>query len=600
MPCLPRLLAALTSLVLLVPAFAADTPLSPQDLSATLRQLEKDIAKVRGLEFKSPVQAKIIARPGDADRKVQGYYSIKDKTLFVYDDVKGAYERGVLIHEMVHALQDQHFGLEKLHLATFGGDSELAVAALIEGDATWTMIEVLRKDQPKVAAMLDVPLEKARNLQNAFLYAQGARYVKALKEKGGWERVNGAYKFPPDTTAEILHPEGVSTINLGPGKTRGEYALIALLMDHKDTALLSVQTAAGWKGDVFREDGENDWWVIAFDTPEQALRCQEALAKRHQAKHPQQKSVVAEASVHVWQDDKDARTGILALGTRVVVLNAPSAAAFKALRERVEGPLSLHVVSTRDQKTIGFGEMVDRLMQADVVCIGEAHDSEPVHRVQLQIIKALYAQDERLGVGMEMFQRPFQKDIDRYYRGEMKEDEFLKATEYKSRWGFDWSLYRPIVEFCRKNGVPLAALNVPRELTRRLSRVGYEQLTGDEQKQLGTIDFQVKAHRDYWYELLPRLHGQKDATPEQKEKGYQVMTAWDEFMADSAAKFQQERRLRRLVVLAGSGHIERAFGIPDRTVQRTGGKAATIRIVVGGDVEKAAKEPTTDYVIVVR
>src|SRR5207302_5298730 len=133
--------------------------------------------KVRGLEFKSPVKAKIIGR-GDADKKLQGYYSIKDKTLFVYDDLKGSYERGVLIHEMVHALQDQHFGLEKLHQATFGGDEELALAALIEGDATWTMIELLQKDQPKVAAMLEVPLEKSRNLQNAFLYAQGARYVK--------------------------------------------------------------------------------------------------------------------------------------------------------------------------------------------------------------------------------------------------------------------------------------------------------------------------------------------------------------------------------------------------------------------------------------
>ena len=263
-------------------------------------------------------------------------------------------------------------------------------------------------------------------------------------------------------------------------------------------------------------------------------------------------------------------------------------------------PLSLQVYATRGQKLLGFGEMVDRLLQYDIICIGETHDSEPVHRVQLQIIKALYAQDERLGVGMEMFQRPFQKEIDRYFRDEIKEDEFLKATEYKARWGFDWSLYRPIVEFCRRNELPIAALNVPRELTRRLSKVGFCELTEDERKQLGTIDFQVPAHRDHWYELLPTLHGQKDASPEQKEKGYQVMAAWDEYMADSAALFQKERRLRRLVVLAGSGHIERGFGIPDRTVKRTGGKAATIRVAVGGDVEKLTKEETTDYVIVVR
>ena len=77
------------------------------------------------------------------------------------------------------------------------------------------------------------------------------------------------------------------------------------------------------------------------------------------------------------------------------------------------------------------------------------------------------------------------------------------------------------------------------------------------------------------------------------------MTAWDEYMADSAAKFQKERGLRRLVILAGHGHIERSFGIPDRAAKRTGGKAMTVRIEVGGEIEKLMKEPTTDYLIVV-
>jgi uncharacterized iron-regulated protein len=596
----PRLLAIFTATLLAFPALAADKPLSQEDLDKTLRQLEKDIAKVRGLEFKSPVKAKIIPRPADADKKLQGYYSLKDKTLYVYDDLKGSYERGVLIHEMVHALQDQHFGLEKLHQSAFGSDSELALAALVEGDATWTMIELVQKEQPAVLKMLDAPLEKSRDLQRAFLYAQGARYVKALKEKGGWEAVNARYQFPPQTTAAILHPEGVSTFDLGLGKTRGEYALIAMLMENKDLAPEAVKTAAGWKADKFRADGANQWWVIAFDTAPQATRCQEALTKLHELQHPKDQRVLAERNITVWATDKDAQAGVLRSGTRVLVLSAPSETAFKALVERVTGPLSLDVYSTRDKKAIGFGEMVDRLMLADVICIGETHDSEPAHRAQLQIIKAIHARDERLGVGMEMFQRPYQKEIDRYFRGEIKEDEFLKATEYKTRWGYDWALYRPIVEFCRKNEVPLAALNVPRELTRRVSKVGYDKLTDDEKKQLGPIDFHVKAHRDYWFERLAAMHGSNDATKEEKERGYQVMTAWDEFMADSAATFQQQQGLRRLVVLAGSGHIERGFGIPERTVKRTGGKAATIGVEVGGDLKKLTAEPTTDFLIVVR
>jgi len=58
----------------------------------------EDIAEVRGLAFKAPVAAKVIPRPKDKEKGVQGYYSIKDKALFIYDDIKGSYERGVLIH----------------------------------------------------------------------------------------------------------------------------------------------------------------------------------------------------------------------------------------------------------------------------------------------------------------------------------------------------------------------------------------------------------------------------------------------------------------------------------------------------------------------
>jgi uncharacterized iron-regulated protein len=243
---------------------------------------------------------------------------------------------------------------------------------------------------------------------------------------------------------------------------------------------------------------------------------------------------------------------------------------------------------------------VDRLMGADLVCVGEDHDSELNHRVQLEIIKALYARDERLGVGMEMFQRPFQPALDRYLKGEGSEEDFLKATEYRQRWGFDWGLYRPIVEFCRRNAVPVAALNAPRELTRRISKVGVAGLNEEEKQQLGPVDFHIKEHRDYWYERLAKMHGDKNPTEEQKERSYDVMTTWDGYMAASAAKFQQERRLRRLVVLAGSGHIDRGFGIPDRAAKETGGKVATIHVDVGGDPTKAFAEPVADYVIVVK
>jgi uncharacterized iron-regulated protein len=596
---LPVLLI-LTAACLAAPAPAADAPAGGRDFEATLRQLEKDIAAVRGLTFKSPVQAKVISRPKGDPHKIQGYYSPKEKTLFLYDDLAGNYERGVLIHEMVHALQDQHFGLEKLHETSFGSDEELARAALIEGDATFTMIEVLKKDQPRVAAMLDVPLAKARDVQNAFLYAQGARYVKALKERGGWEAVNQRYKFPPDATADILHPEGVPATDLGPGKTVGEFGLIKLLASNPATAPQAVEAAAGWRGGREIGDAAGKAWVVAFATPDEARRFQAALAKLRTAQNPALHAAGNEPGGDIWHDAKGGVVAVLTRGNRVLALDAPDAGAYRRLLDRVEGPPVLVIHSTKEKRELTFGELTDRLLDVDLVCVGESHDSELNHRVQLEIIKALYARDERLGVGMEMFQRPFQAALDRYVRGEGTEEDFLKATEYRQRWGFDWGLYRPIVDFCRRNGVAVAALNAPRELTRRISRVGVKGLNDEEKGQLGSVDFHVKEHRDYWYEKLAKMHGQKNPTEEQKERSYEVMTTWDGYMAASAARFQQERRLRRLVVLAGSGHIDRGFGIPDRAAKETGGKAATVHVAVGGDPAKEFAEAVADYIIVVK
>jgi uncharacterized iron-regulated protein len=575
-------------------------PPSQEELDKLLRKLEKDIADIRGLAFKAPVVAKIIPRPADAAKKLQGYYSIKDKTLFVYDDLSGAYERGVLIHEMVHALQDQHFSLKKLHETKYGSDAELALAALIEGDATFTMIEVLKKDQPRVSAMLDTSLDKAQNLQNAFLYAQGARYVKARKDKGGWEAVNNAYRFHPASTAVILHPtEKVSTIDLGPGEVVGEYGIISLLRGQPETTALALGAATGWRGDRTIHFEQGKAWTVAFASREQAGRFQKALANLHLAQNKDLKRLPADADARVWETAEKGILAVLLRGSRVVAIEAAEAA-YKKILEQVDGPPALEIHSIKDKRTITFGELTDRLLGADVICVGETHDSDLHHRVQFQIIKALYARDERLGVGMEMFQRPYQKEIDRYFKGEIAEEEFLKAAEYQDRWGFDWSLYRPITEFCRKNGLPLAALNVPRELTRKLSRSGFAGLTEDEKKQFGSIDFNVPEHRKYWYDRLGKLHGNTKQTEEDKERGYQVMTAWDDYMAASAAAFQHDHQLRRLVVLAGSGHIDRGFGIPNRTVKRTGGKAATVKIEVNGDLQKLAAEGAADFIIVVR
>ena len=73
--------------------------------------------------------------------------------------------------------------------------------------------------------------------------------MRALKEHGGWAAVNKAYRFTPESTADILHPEGVSTIDLGPGEMVGELGWIELLAHVPETVGLAMSATSGWRGD---------------------------------------------------------------------------------------------------------------------------------------------------------------------------------------------------------------------------------------------------------------------------------------------------------------------------------------------------------------
>lgn len=574
-------------------------PIKSRDasLEGRLRELEKEISAARGLEFKTPVSVKVIPRAG-ADPKKQGFYDAATKTLYLFDDIKGSYEKGVLVHEMVHALQDQHFNLLgmglKLHEANAGNDALMALEALIEGDAVYTMIEVLKKEQPKITAMLDVPLEKATQPRNAFLYAQGARYVKALKEgKGGWAAVDAAYSFPPSSTAAIFHLRPISTVRFGPGPMAGAFGLWAKLHENPETRPVALKLAQAWRGDRALELGTSKAFVFAMRDVEHAKLLSETLEK-----------LAGKGGDPFF----DIRHQVIMEGNRVVFLTAVGEKALLQLRDRVFAPLRLQVYDSKNGRLMSYGDFIEELLGRDIVCIGEQHDHELHHRAQLQIIKSLYARDERLGVGLEMFQLPFQKAIERYWAGKISEEEFLKESEYFARWGFDWSMYKPIIEFARRNQIPFAALNAPRELTSLISKGGWEALSDDDRKLLGPVDFMVKEHRDWWFDRLAKMHGDDKAPPDRKERSYQVMTTWDDVMGRTAAAFQKAHGLKRMVVLAGIGHIEHGFGIPFRAARLHGASVATVGIMVnppGVPLEGTGRiyldgRPMTDFVILIR
>jgi hypothetical protein len=135
-----------------------------------------------------------------------------------------------VVHEYVHAIQDQHLNLSGLRMNA-GNDRGAAVRALLEGDAVLAMSiftvgrlqgrkserhllavgrEVARR-RAGLASILKMPeMRKAPpivGVSMVFPYTGGSAFVERAWRKGGWAEVNRCYRVPPISTEQIIHPD---------------------------------------------------------------------------------------------------------------------------------------------------------------------------------------------------------------------------------------------------------------------------------------------------------------------------------------------------------------------------------------------------------
>lgn len=228
----------------------------------------------------------------------------------------------VIAHELTHALADQNFDIDKMQKAVKSDDDrDLALSALVEGEATLAMIGAQMQDWDGTvvskipAADLDrifgiliplMPMAGGKSLREApvilsesmiFPYLRGMVFCAKMTNDGGWEALNEAYKKPPLSTEQILHPEKYRAkpdypvaIDLGklePGEgwkeagrnVVGEMQLGVLLRRHG-----GKPAAAGWDGDhfaVFEGPGKKLGlvWLSTWDTEQDAREFQKGYAR---------------------------------------------------------------------------------------------------------------------------------------------------------------------------------------------------------------------------------------------------------------------------------------------------------------------------------
>lgn len=264
--------------------------------------------------------------------QVVGYYDPARDTLYVVDRVDESQIEPVLLHEIVHALQDQYVDLDSLMKANLeANDRGTAAQAAMEGHATFAMLEWqlaammggsadltalpgldgLLGDDPLAAAGLEMPVlaEVPAVIRESLLFPYLGGLVFVQKHWAGPRgRVPPLGADMPVSTEQVIHPERfepgqidmptevrfleappdgwteVFTDGLGELETR--LVLREFLADREE----ADRAAAGWDGDRFRlldgPSGEVFVWATVWDTDRDALEfeagVERALLERYE------------------------------------------------------------------------------------------------------------------------------------------------------------------------------------------------------------------------------------------------------------------------------------------------------------------------------
>lgn len=236
--------------------------------------------------------------------------------------------------------------------------------------------------------------------------------------------------------------------------------------------------------------------------------------------------------------------------------------------EKVQEPLKPgEILDARTGRRTSQTALLDELRKARIVYVGETHTSAADHRMQLEILQGLQAQNPRLVLAMEMFPRRVQPVLDQFSQGRISIEDFPREVGWESVWGFPFQLYRNLLEFAQRNRLGILGLNAPHAVVRKVARSGLVSLTPEERSEIAE-DFHLdnSRHREYVRKAFEE-HGQGDI--QGFDTFYEAQLTWEETMAETLAEYLSlAPEEEQIVVFVGQGHMRYKLGIPRLAAER--------------------------------
>jgi uncharacterized iron-regulated protein len=193
------------------------------------------------------------------------------------------------------------------------------------------------------------------------------------------------------------------------------------------------------------------------------------------------------------------------------------------------------------------------LERARIVYIGEKHDDISHHQFQGEIIRSLHRRGKPVTVGMEMIDLTQQDALDDYLEKRISWNEFVRRTAFDRGWGKTSPAYARILSWCRRNEVPVIALNAPQTVTRKLAC--NEPLTAEEKQLVPTYPEPPGGFKQFQTAMAG--HGNGGSL----RRYYEAQRAWDQTMAGRILAWLPNHS-GTLVVLLGRFHADPRTGVP--------------------------------------
>ena len=218
----------------------------------------------------------------------------------------------------------------------------------------------------------------------------------------------------------------------------------------------------------------------------------------------------------------------------------------------IQAHLDHRLYDLQKNKELLLADTISELKNNRIILVGEHHTDQNHHFAQLNVIQALHEAGAQVAIGLEMFRSDSQQALDQWIAGNIGEAEFQKI--YYDNWTYSWSVYQIIFEYAKKEKIPMIGLNVPRDITRQVSRQGFNSLSEEQKGKLADVSCRVdKEYMDYIKKAFgDHGHGQLNFT-----YFCEAQLVWDSAMALHTLAYLKKNPDAVVVLLAGAGHVQK-------------------------------------------